>query len=482
MERKKSSRTKSQRRYKKKGGTQPVQIIEGPLDTAVHRYLQNDDIEAHVQEMGEKKSMFDQKFKEYKEEYDEKATYLNQERLIKDKDFRDKLEREEMKKMLNEVAEREISAKSTEMLGHVLGSAGSTAGNVVHDLGSMIQNIFKAVFHTSIAAGQTGAYGLDRLGLTAKFATTAVGNIAGKFMETAGTWFAKFFFQLIFAIAFFVFIILLIVYGVSILTKPKDSGEGAAGGGSSSSNGINAGCSSILTDSLNINLSGIKNFFNPERIQDEVEKRKQQLLQHKPKFDLTPDYDFSFKNPFEFMSSFSTAVSNNPTVKKTMRRVTSTVASTQENVSIFAGNGSGIVTSNRVKLPEGRTDNIILIDTNLIQNKRVLSQEIRPNSRNKVEASFIPKNIEWIMPEDTGTDYSKLPPELLKHENLKNKNKIIVPWKKAGNEYKLSCSDAYFDGTAIKADILTDSEDGKSCIFNKITPVFTDKEKYRCVQ
>jgi hypothetical protein len=480
MECKKSKTLKRCKRRRMRGGND--EFDEGPLDTTVHKYLQTEDLNKHVKSMNLKKKSLEEKWNKYKNEYDKEAERLEQERRLKDKRYQKNLEKEELQRQYDDMVEKHISEASTKMLGNVITSAGNTTGYVIHNFASFIEQVIVASFHTLLVTGKTAGYGIDRFFTVSGFAISTIGKFTGSIMQTAGTWFFKFFFQLIFAIGFFVLIIFLIIYGVSIFTNPQSSSESSSDGGSSG--GINAGCSSILTDGLNINVAGLRNLFNVDKIQEAVERNKQQLLKHKPTFDMIPDYDFTvgnfIQNPFEFMNSLFDIVKNNPMIKNSVRSVTSTIASTQDSVGKFTGNASTAELSDRSKLESGRANNMLLVDINMIRNKSILAEQIR-TANDKIITSSIPKNIEWLMPEKSDMDYKKLPPSLLQHNIFEDKNIISIPWKIVNNEYVISCSDAYFSSNMNRlANILKDESDGKTCSFVQHTPIFTTNTKERC--
>jgi hypothetical protein len=470
------------KRLKKGGASGPeVEVKVGPLDTVNHKYLKKDDITTHIQDMDRTRTSLDANYKIYKDAYDkerqEKARdkqrdFLKSQGLLKEQSELDKI---------NMRMDQQISEKTTAMLGNVLGSAGTAGQQAVMGGYTLVSSLLVGVFSTVLALGKGTAYGINVIGFVSGFLINTVGSVIGSLMKNVFYWFFKFAFQLIFAIIFFVLIILLCVYGVSIFTK-KSSPKKASGGGP----GNDPGCSSILTDSLNVNISGLK-------ITNAVENAKQRILEHKPTFDFIPDYDFSFtnfiKNPAEFSSSFFTMCANHPAVKKTVRSVRSTVNNTQESVNSLTGNASSVVLTDRTPLATGRCDNSINIDTKLLDKKSIIPGEIR-NSDGTVLNIAIPKNIEWLIPESASynnRDITKLPKSLLDKKDasgvsLNDRKSITIPWVQTGNEYRLSCGNAYFSNNPNeKADILIDNDDLQTCTFNNSSLASTVTEsKKRC--
>jgi hypothetical protein len=476
---KSTTKRKQSKRWTKPrgGGKVEVEVEVGPMDTTNHTYLENDDIAAHIQEMDRKKSHFSKKYKIFKDEYDkefaEKAKdkerdYLKKQGLLKEQNA---LER------VNDQMEQKISQQTTAMLGNVLGAAGTGAGKTAVTGANLVKNVLVGVFSSVLAVGKGTAYGINVLGFVSSFLVNTVGNVVGSIMKNVLAAFFKFFFQLVFAILFFVLIILLIVYGASIFTK-KSSPNQSSGGGSQS----DPGCSSILTDSLNVNISGLTDMFNKDKINQAVNNVKEQILKHKPTFDMMPDYDFTFtnfiKNPMEFGGSFYKTCVNHPAVKN----VTSTIATTQESVNSIVGN-TNVVKTDRATLSGGRCDNTIMIDTAMIRDKSILPLSMQ-NAEGAVLNIAVPKNVEWLLPGPSynNRDIKQLPDSVLKNKGIKEKESITIPWINSGNEYKLSCSDAFFTNYRDqKAEVLIDNVDSHTCSFNISTPVtkFTSAKK-RC--
>jgi hypothetical protein len=470
--------TRKRKQLKSKGGGKvEVEVEVGPMDATNHTYLENDDIGAHIQEMDRKKKHFSEKYKIFKDEYDKEFAekskdkerdYLKKQGLLKEQNA---LER------VNDQMEQKISQQTTAMLGNVLGAAGTGAGKTVVTGANLVKNVFVGVFASVLAVGKGTAYGINVLGFVSSFLVNTIGNVAGSIMKNVLAAFFKFFFQLVFAILFFVLIILLIVYGASIFTKKSSPSQSSSSGSPS-----DPGCSSILTDSLNVNISGLGNLFNKDKITQAVNNVKEQILKQKPTFEMIPDYDFSFtnfvKNPMEFGGSFYKSCVNHPAVKN----ISSTIATTQESVSNVVGN-TNVIKTNRATLSGGRCDNTIIIDTSLIRDKAILPSSMQ-NSDGAVFNIAIPKNVQWLLPGQSynNKDIKKIPDSVLKNKGIKEKESITIPWITSGNEYKLSCSDAFFTNFRDqKAEVLIDNIDSHTCSFNITTPVtkYTSSKK-RC--
>lgn len=143
----------------------------------------------------------------------------------------------------------------------------------------------------------------------------------------------------------------------------------------------------------------------------------------------------------------------------------------------------------REKITEGRCDNIILIDSEIISNANILKD--RNINLAKTAINIVrPEDIEWTMPESDyrNKDISKVPESLLNQpdendKTINDKKTVIIPWMKKDNNYSLSCSDAYFkNNTEEKANILIDSADKTKCTFNiESTPVkYTEpRDRYK---
>lgn len=143
----------------------------------------------------------------------------------------------------------------------------------------------------------------------------------------------------------------------------------------------------------------------------------------------------------------------------------------------------------REKITDGRCDNIILIDSEMINNANILKD--RNINLAKTAINIVrPEDIEWTMPESDykNKDIKKVPESLLSKpdendKKINDKKTVVIPWIKKDNNYSLSCSDAYFkNNTEEKANILIDSADKKICTFNiESTPMkYTEsRDRYK---
>lgn len=143
----------------------------------------------------------------------------------------------------------------------------------------------------------------------------------------------------------------------------------------------------------------------------------------------------------------------------------------------------------REKITDGRCDNIILIDSETINNANILKD--RNINLAKTAINIVrPEDIEWTMPESDykNKDINRVPMSLRNKpdendKKIDDKKTIVIPWVKKDNNYSLSCSDAYFkNNTEEKANILIDSADKKMCTFNiESTPVkYTEsRDRYK---
>jgi hypothetical protein len=295
--------------------------------------------------------------------------------------------------------------------------------------------------------------------------------------------FFKHFFALIFAFLFVAVIILILIFGVSsVVKRPNNTNiEGDP------IEGIKQ-CSTVFDDTLDINIYGLGQLSNSDKIDMNLNIPKPIIAKYKPTFERQDTPEFTFYNIFTNPFGFFNIIKNNPAVKRTLNGVKSTLRYSKRSVDSLSGGNNQVATFRR-EYPSGRSDNIINIDSSIFADKSKLTDKGIP-SHNSVVNIARPKNIEWEMPVEDyyESDYTKIPEKLLDESKDKNnikindKKTIIFPWIKTNNFYTLSCSDAYFKNDPTqKAQILIDNPLSNTCTFDNISTAekfVDDKKRY----
>lgn len=488
---------KSKRRYTKKrfgGKLETEKLSEGPFDTENHRYMQKKDILSHIADKERIETELKDKFNKYNKETEIEQERLDKERQAK-KNEKTQLSQQEFEKKLHDDTISEQHAKDTALAAaSITSSAVNTVGTVVSTAGVVTEKGIR-----------TGGWFIDRLILGIKLLIQGffwlikfiivdivlfvlyflLVHIVMKFLELLFKNiiypFFKHFFALIFALLFVAIVILLLVYGVSSAFKRSNNVNSEDNTGN-----IDIQCSSVLDDSFDINIYGLGQLSNSEKVDMNLNIPKPMFAKYKPTFERQDTPEFTLYNIFTNPFAFFNVIKNNPAVKRTLSGVTSTLRYSKRSVDSLASTNNQVFTS-RPEYPAGRSDNIINIDSSIFADKSKLTDKGIP-SYNTVVNIARPKNIEWEMPVEDyyESDYTKLPEKLLTESKDKNgvkindKKTIIFPWVKTNNFYTLSCSDAYFKNDPTqKAEILIDNPLSNTCTFDNISTAekFKDDRK-----
>lgn len=488
---------KSKGRYTKKrfgGKLETEKLSEGPFDTENHRYMQKKDILSHIADKERIETELKDKFNRYSKE-----TAIEQERLDKErqakKNEKTQLSQQEFEKKLHDDTISEQHAKDTaHAAAAITSSAVNTVGSVVSTAGVVTEKGIR-----------TGGWFIDKLVILIPLAISGlfylikflvVDVIGGLlFIILFGVYkilelvfqcclypLFKYGFALFFSLLFVAIIIFLLVYGVSSTLKPSSNVNSENGTG----NIDLKQCSSVLDDSFDINIYGLGQLSNSDKIDMNLNIPKLSFAKYKPTFERQDTPELTLYNIFTNPFGFFNIIKNNPAFKRTLNGVTSTLRYSKRSVDSLSSTNNEVFTF-RPEHPTGRSDNIINIDSSIFADKSKLTDKGIP-SYNTVVNIARPKNIEWEMPVEDyyESDYTKIPEKLLTESKDKNgvkindKKTIIFPWVKTNNFYTLSCSGAYFkNDPEQKAEILIDNPLSNTCTFDNISTAekFKDDRK-----
>jgi hypothetical protein len=481
---------KSKRRFG--GKLETEKLLEGPFDTENHRYMQKKEILSHIADKERIETELKDKFNRYSKETELEQSRLDKEHQAK-KNEKAQLSDQEFKKKLHDENIAEKHAKDTaQAAAAITASAVNTVGSVVSTAGVVTEKGIRTGgwFVDKLILGIKGLFFLIKfiivdvvlwllyvilVKIVIKFLELLFNNIIYPFFEH--------FFALIFAFLFVAVIILILIFGVSSVVK-RSNNTNAEG---DSLEGIKQ-CSTVFDDTLDINIYGLGQLSNSDKIDMNLNIPKPILAKYKPTFERQDTPEFTFYNIFTNPFGFFSIIKNNPVVKRTLNGVKSTLRYSKRSVDSLSG-GNNQVTTFRREYPSGRSDNIINIDSSIFADKSKLTDKGIP-SNNSVVNIARPKDVEWEMPVEDyyESDYTKIPDTLLTESKDKNnikitdKKTIIFPWIKTNNFYTLSCSDAYFKNDPTqKAQILIDNPLSNTCTFDNISTAekfVDDKKRY----
>ena len=446
----KKKENKSVKRSIKGGEDQIIlNFDEGPLDTAVHSVMNKPMLEKHVNEMEKKKSELEQQRERIQNRINAETQSLAS---IKSQDEA-KLAAEEDKlhqqKINDDNNAREEHVRSVETFNKFVWSIISIFKTILEYASRIIAFIISLIFLIFFSVKEL----LDSI-------------FNGTFVNSLLFPIVCYVLALLFFLAVIIGIIILIVYGISLITKKNDE----------SASKIQ---NDIIPTTININLQDI---FSTEYVNQLLESSKKINVNHKPYFDQIKNYTFDFlSTPFESIKNFFSyifdAIINSPLVSdniKHLRSINGTFNSMVYGEDEYSYSPAIPETS-------GRPDNIFYVDASLFSDVALLNKKkISGIDTSKTVINIAkPNDIEWNLPVITGSDIYNLPLSVRNKKNnygisLLDKKNISIPWIEKDNYYELSCQDAYFKSNDQninmklnneKANILKDNDDN-TCRFN----------------
>lgn len=420
---------------RKRGGA--IKLTEGPLDSATHSELSNEQLSKHINIMQERRKSYHDKLLSEKEKYENKAQIL----LDKKKNYQQNLEKKRLERLQKRNVDVVINADKSR-------ASVQASLHILKNIAIAIQTFFKALW---------------------EILCEIVKAIKG-FFNTNNSLMAilLMLFAFILVIAFLLFLIWLI-WPAKVESWFRGGKEKLEEGGDAEDDE----CKNVTE--INISNFGIISKFN-----NLLGNKYDKMTSYRPKFpSVSNNGAFSILNPFDGIKSVATDLKTMVSNSEIGRRVS----------SIFP---PPVTRMSRGILSNGRSDNVTMIDASIINNDNVLNETDIIISKTSINIGK-PEDIKWKMPENDyrNKDFNKVPDSLknLKDENnisLNDKKSIIIPWKKKNNKYKLSCSDAYFENNVDeKANILIDNQDDTTCTFDvnsKALSYNEPKERYKYAQ
>lgn len=430
---------------KKRGGA--VKLTEGPLDSASHSEMSNSQLSKHINIMQNRMNDYHEKLSSEQKKYERKAVELKDNREEYEAERARKLEKIEQLKIVNKNNDAEDARTSLKIAKDAVESIWDrfmgfliTMGNFFNNLSEKIRGWFDSLLNNE---GTRTAKGIILMLIA--------------FLLVVG---------LIIAFIFFMWWLINPDADIFKGNQEKDNAEEGE---------------EECTNATEINIG---NFGMISRFNQMLGKTYDKIGSYRPEFPTIPNTPaFNILNPFGGIQDYA-----NFGMRKFLN--SDLVTAAQRNLGTLRP-PVPILTS-RSTLESGRSDNVIMIDAKLINNSEVLNDRSIIISKTAINIAK-PDDITWKMPENDyrNQDFSKVPDSLknMKDENdisLNDKKSIIIPWMKKNNNYRLSCSDAYFENNIDeKANILIDSQDGKTCTFNiesKAVSYTEPKDRYKYTQ
>ena len=432
---------------RKRGGA--IKLTEGPLDSATHSEMSNEQLSKHVNIMQNRRKSYHDKLLSEKEKYENKAQML----LNKKKTYEDNLEQRRQEKLEKRNIDAQTSAEKSK-------ASIQAALNILRKIGNAIKLFVKAIL-----------------------------NVLKKFIQWIGKFFStksalmKLIVSILLMILAFLLVIAFLIFLIWLIwpskveswfrRDKKEKDEDGDGDG----DGDEDECKNVTE--INISNFGIISKFN-----NLLGNKYDKISSYRPSFPSVPNTGvFNILNPLDGIKNGFQNVAGD------LKRMTINSEVGRRVSSIFP---PPVTKISRGVLSTGRSDNVTMIDASVINNDKILDDTDIIISKTSINIGK-PEDLKWTMSEKDykNKDFNKVPDSLknLKDENnisLNDKKSIVIPWKKKNNKYKLSCSDAYFENNVDeKAKILIDNHDDKTCTFditNKATSYNESKERYKYAQ
>jgi len=425
------------KKSRKQGGA--IKLTEGPLDSATHSELSNEQLSKHINIMQNRRKSYHDKLLSEKEKYENRAQIL----LDKKKNYEQNLEKRRLERLEKRNVDVAINADKSR-------ASVQASLHILKSIAIAIQTFFKALWEIlcKIAKAIKGFFKTDNPLMAA----------------------ILMFLAFLLVIAFLLFLIWLI-WPSKVESWFRGGKEKVEEGGDAEDDE----CKNVTE--INISNFGIISKFN-----NLLGNKYDKISSYRPKFPSISNNNngiFNILNPFDGIKSVATNLQTMISNSEVGRRVS----------SIFP---PPVTRTSRGILSNGRSDNVTMIDASVINNDNVLNETDIIISKTSINIGK-PEDIKWQMPENDyrNKDFNKVPDSLknMKDENnisLNDKKSIIIPWKKKNNKYKLSCSDAYFENNVDeKANILIDNQDDTTCTFDvnsKALSYNEPKERYKYAQ
>lgn len=434
---------KPKKKSKKQMGSAKPKLT-GPIDNLNHDFSDHATIRSHIKDMQNEKSKFEEERQELLKKYQEEKLQIQREKERNEANLIRISDRKHQQRLQSDRANNEANIAATQAI------MGTTA-YLTSGTASVIDSTWNKV--TGLSNGAMNSFHAIAKG-TGNTANS-IGSGASKVMITVAMWISV----ILLALCWFIFsilFVLLVIYIIWYLIS------GAFPSSSSSSS------SKKCKKAMEIDIANYGSMFSTNMVGDSISKSQTNISgDMRPYYDKVPTVSFSLNDIsktfieigeylFYWFSFYTTPI--------------------QSQFSKFTDSKqTNVYQEERKELKTGRCDNIVSIDANLIDNKKMLhNKKMVFGQNNSVINIGRPSDIVWSLPDEifAGKDVNKLPPSLLKIRqnngiSLEEKKEIVIPWRNENNTYVLSCEDAYFkNNPSEKAGILIDNDDGKTCSVN----------------
>lgn len=461
-------------------------LMEGPIDIENHMLLVSQkDKEKHKQDLSNRKQIIEKQLDESNQEYNEQSEKLKEKKEQTRQDIKDDEDKAfELKKqdIYNHQRDVERNKGASMFLISLMNNNFikilSSLYKILSDILQSLWKIFiflignlKWLFEKIYTFAKDGLSGLfSRIKEFVNWLTNVIGAIIVELRQYSKHPIVVIIISAIVGLLVLVFIILIIIwiikYGLGFMDIPELP---------------------KIPSKIDFNLGFLTDMMNNIKISENISSNFNYIKEiYKPFYTslpTAPNISFSdfLSNPFTsislyfafFNNSFYTSFYNSSFATNTSYSYNFIKTELPKTLNISA------TVDNKIKRElynEGRNDDFIYINANLIANKKLLKDKNLPESDSIINISR-PKDIIWEMPviDYVAKDINKLPPSLLNKAledgtSLNDKKRVVIPWLYKNNYYQLSCGDAYFEKNKEKANILIDNvDDKKTCVFDTNT-------------
>jgi len=459
------------RKIKQKGSG--YEISEGPLDTTVHANMNQDQMSKHINWMNSKKERISNDIQKESEKVNNENANLQaskqnddaKEAALKDKNFQ-ALESQKQREATESAAGVQTFSDFLGKLAGLIAWIATWIGRILVALWAVFKWIVKRIRKAFVLL-------VAFIAKVVNYITDCIGSVLnGRLVSSVAVPAFKVIFGIIFVIIIIIIIILVILmifYGISYLIFGDTRG------------------SSSSTSCKNVTEIDLFNFGNPYKT---VSTQVNNLSTYRPTFPSIPTYEFTVDNVISnpltslnnYMDSKLNSVMNSGIVSTITNKARYGYNMAASGIQYISGVPASSDLVDRGEITGGRSDNVLTVDSDIFD-KNSLSNTL--NLKDTSLTMVRPNDIEWSIPESeyNYSDIAHVPPSLLKQKNkdgvsLADKKDVIIPWVMKDNFYSLSCSDAYFKNSVKeKANILIDSTDGKTCVFDIDSKTETYKDK-----
>lgn len=438
-----------------------VDFNEGPLDTMNHSYSSKDEIQSHIQQMGDKQQRLQQNRQRFVEKYNNETQTLA---VQKDQDFSVEQSRKQFE---NEklMSQQQINATET-------ANASVYTGSIFMSIMGFLKWLFENIIGF-----------LKWLICKIQALLTFLWKVFESIVQKNPILFAI----VCAVLAILVFFIILAIIIYLILQSIKLATEIPQTSEERKQQDIKQGkCARLLPDTIDINILNFSEMMNADKVKESINSLKTYIENIKPKYcsittttdwtDWTDFWSSPNDNLYKSMLAYYDMLTNNEYIRSTLAYLTYYYYSIIYHTLYFVGKAetSDFNRTTSRNIIESRCDNINNVNCSIFPKSLLRSKKIDP--KNTVINISRPNDVEWTLndSEYDNRDLSKVPPFLMTMKDktnndmtLEDKKKIIIPWVIKDNFYVLSCEDAYFkNNTKEKANLFVDNFENNTCTYN----------------